>query len=190
MQMTVTETIPVRIVVSSTNPVKLRAVEIGVRTVLPDMDLELLSVAVDSGVAEQPLSDAETRHGADNRARRARAAVPGASYWFGVEGGVEDSPEGMLTFAWIVVLDRDGRVGRARSAAFVLPDIVADKVRAGMELGHADDEVFGRNDSKRADGAIGLLTRGALDRAGLYAPAVTAAMIPFLNPSWYRPEPG
>lgn len=179
-----------RIVVSSTNPVKLRAVELGVRAVLPDVDLELVAVAVDSGVAEQPSSDAETLLGSENRALCAREAVPGASYWFGLEGGVEDSPQGMLTFAWIVALDREGRVGRARSAAFVLPEIVADKVRGGMELGHADDEVFGRNDSKRRDGAIGLLTLGALDRAGLYAPAVTAAMIPFLNPGLYPPESG
>jgi inosine/xanthosine triphosphatase len=179
-----------RIVVASTNPVKLRAVELGVRAILADTDLELVAAAVDSGVAEQPSSDAETLLGSENRSRRAREAVPEASYWFGLEGGVEDSPQGMLTFAWIVVLDCHGRVGRARSAAFVLPKIVADKVRDGMELGHADDEVFGRNDSKRADGAIGLLTQGALDRAGLYAPAVTAAMIPFLNPGLFAPECG
>lgn len=174
-----------RMVVSSTNPVKLRAVERGVRAVLPNDDLEFAAVAVDSGVAEQPSSDAETLRGAENRARAAHDAVPGADYWFGLEGGVEDSPQGMLTFAWIVVMDGDGRVGRARSAAFVLPEAVADRVRGGMELGHADDEVFGRTDSKRRDGAIGLLTLGALDRAGLYAPAVTAAMIPFLNPGLY-----
>nr|WP_239056911.1 inosine/xanthosine triphosphatase [Wenzhouxiangella limi] len=174
-------------VVSSTNPVKLRAAERGVRAVLPGVELEFVAAAVDSGVAEQPSSDAETLRGAENRARAARDAAPGADYWFGLEGGVEDSPRGMLTFAWIVVLDCDGRVGRARSAAFVLPEAVAARVRDGMELGHADDEVFARRDSKRHDGAIGLLTQGALDRAGLYAPAVTAAMIPFLNPGFYPP---
>ena len=179
------ENAPARLVVSSTNPVKLRAVETGVRDAFPDSDVTIASVAVDSGVSDQPSSDTETRIGAENRARAARDAEPDADYWFGVEGGVEDSPQGMLTFAWIVVVDRAGRVGRARSAAFVLPEAVAGKVRAGMELGHADDEVFGRTDSKRRDGAIGLLTGGALDRAGLYAPAVTAAMIPYLNPELY-----
>ncbi|NKI33859.1 inosine/xanthosine triphosphatase [Wenzhouxiangella sp. XN79A] len=179
-----------RLVVSSTNPVKLRAVENGVRDAFPDLDATIASVAVDSGVSDQPATDAETRIGAENRARAARDAEPEADYWFGVEGGVEDSSQGMLTFAWIVVVDRDGRVGRARSAAFVLPEAVAGKVRGGMELGHADDEVFGRTDSKRQDGAIGLLTAGALDRAGLYAPAVTAAMIPFLNPGLYPVESG
>ena len=174
-----------RLVVSSTNPVKLRAVETGVCDAFPGVDVRIDSVAVDSGVSEQPATDVETVLGAENRARAARDAMPGADYWFGVEGGVEDTSRGMLTFAWIVVVDGDGRVGRARSAAFVLPEAVAEKVRDGMELGHADDEVFGRTDSKRRDGAIGLLTAGALDRAGLYAPAVTAAMIPFLNPELF-----
>lgn len=174
-----------RLVVSSTNPVKLRAVETGVCDAFPGVDVRIESVAVDSGVSEQPATDVETVLGAENRARAARDALHEADYWFGVEGGVEDSTRGMLTFAWIVVVDREGRVGRARSAAFVLPEVVAEKVRGGMELGHADDEVFGRTDSKRRDGAIGLLTGGALDRAGLYAPAVTAAMIPFLNPELF-----
>ncbi len=178
----------VRLVVSSTNPVKLRAVEVGVRAAMPDLELTIDSVRVDSGVSEQPATDVETVLGAENRARAARDASPDADYWFGVEGGVQDSSRGMLTFAWIVVVDRAGRVGRARSAAFVLPEVVAERVRGGMELGHADDEVFGRTDSKRRDGAIGLLTGGALDRAGLYAPAVTAAMIPFLNPELYAAD--
>jgi inosine/xanthosine triphosphatase len=178
---------PTRLIVASTNPVKCRAVEIGVQAALPDQLITIGSVQVESGVSDQPSSDAETLTGAENRARAARQVEPDADYWFGVEGGVEDSPHGLLTFAWIVAVDRTGRIGRARSAAFLLPEVVAERVRGGMELGHADDEVFGRTDSKRRDGAIGLLTQGALDRTGLYVPAVTAAMIPFLNPELYPP---
>jgi len=176
---------PCRLVIASSNPVKRHAVELGVRSAFPALEFELDSAAVESGVSAQPSSDSETLTGAENRARAARSLAPGADYCFGIEGGVEDSAHGLLTFAWIVAMDRSGRIGRARSAAFLLPDIVAEKVRAGMELGHADDEVFGRTDSKRRDGAIGLLTRGALDRSSLYVPAVTAAMIPFLHPELY-----
>ena len=175
---------PLRLVVASTNPVKLRAVEQGVAAAFPDRRIEIEGLAVDSGVAEQPMNDAETRAGADNRAQAAVALRPDADLVFGVEGGVEDDPVGMLAFAWVVVRGQ-GRVGRARSSAFVLPEAVAGRVRAGMELGHADDEVFGRTDSKRRDGAIGLLTGGALDRTGLYRPAVIAALVPFLNPALY-----
>lgn len=175
----------IHLVVASSNPVKRRAVEMGVRAALPDQVITIGSVPVESGVSAQPSSDSETLTGAENRARAAHGLAADADYCFGIEGGVEDSAHGLLTFAWVVAIDRSGRIGRARSATFLLPESVAEKVRAGMELGHADDEVFGRTDSKRRDGAIGLLTKGALDRTGLYVPAVTAAMIPFLNPELY-----
>ncbi len=178
----------VQLVVASTNPVKLAAVRRAFESVWPERNCSIVSVSVDSRVPDQPLSDAETLAGAENRARGACAAEPDADCWFGLEGGVEPSPHGLLTFAWIVVIGRDNRIGRARSASFLLPEAVAGKVRSGMELGQADDEVFGRTDSKRKDGAIGLLTAGALDRTNLYAQAVTAALIPFLNPDLYPPD--
>jgi non-canonical (house-cleaning) NTP pyrophosphatase len=62
---------------------------------------------------------------------------------------------------------------------------VADLVRHGMELGHADDQVFGRNNSKQMNGAVGILTANAIDREELYAHAVMLALIPFLNPTLY-----
>ena len=181
------ETGPLRLVVASTNPVKRRAVELGVAAAFAQRQISVEVVAVDSGVAEQPISDDQTRSGAENRAIAAARARPGADLYFGIEGGVEDGPLGLLAFAWVVISDGK-RCGRARSTTFVLPEAVAEKVRAGMELGLADDEVFGRTDSKRRDGAIGLLSGGALDRAGLYRSAVIAAMLPFLNPALYPIE--
>lgn len=176
---------PLQMVVASANPVKLKAVERGARSIWPGKDCSIVPVPVDSGVPDQPLSDTETLVGAETRAHGARLAEPDADYWFGLEGGVEPSRHGLLTFAWIVAIGHDNRIGRARSASFLLPEAIADKVGRGMELGQADDEVFGRTDSKRTDGAIGLLTAGALDRTGLYAQAVTAALIPFLNHDLY-----
>lgn len=37
-------------------------------------------------------------------------------------------------------------------------------VAGGMELGEADDHVFERSNSKQEDGAVGLLTKGLIDR--------------------------
>jgi non-canonical (house-cleaning) NTP pyrophosphatase len=54
-----------------------------------------------------------------------------------------------------------------------------------MELGDADDRVFGCTDSKREGGAVGLLTGGTIDRTGLYQHAVALALIPFRNADLY-----
>ncbi len=177
-----------RIVVASDNPVKRRAVEQGFAALFPDERAEILPVIVDSGVADQPLGDAETRRGAEHRACSARSAIPDADLWFGIEGGIDDDALGMTAFAWVVALAADS-VGRGRTAEFTLPERIAELVRGGLELGEADDRVFGRSDSKRKDGAIGLLSGGALDRAGLYAQAVLMALLPFRNAALYLPAP-
>jgi len=184
------ETLKRNIAVGSTNPVKLEAVKAGFRSIFPGDALEFVSLEAASGVSAQPMGDAETRQGAQNRALAARNAQPDADFWVGVEGGAEEtpgSPRALLTFAWVVILAR-GRRGQARTAAFELPEAVADLVRGGLELGDADDLVFKTSNSKRRNGAVGLLTGDVITRAGLYTPAVQLALIPFIRPELYQAE--
>lgn len=174
----------VHIVVASTNPVKARAVLGAFQRMFPTETFQIETISVPSGVADQPLSDEETRRGARNRARAARAQVPDANYWVGVEGGVGTEDGGMAAFAWIVVLS-GGATGQSRTASFDLPAEVVRLIRDGIELGHADDIVFGRDNSKQKNGAVGLLTGDVIDRAGLYEQAVVLALIPFKNPALF-----
>jgi inosine/xanthosine triphosphatase len=168
------------VVVASANPVKIEAVRLGFTGMFPQEEFAVEGVATDSGVGEQPLGDAETRRGAENRAQVSRAVRPAADYWVGVEGGVEERDNELHAFAWVVVVPRAGEpVGRARTATFQLPPAIAALVRQGVELGHADDAVFGRNNSKQKDGAVGILTDGAIDRTSYYEHAVVLALVPF-----------
>ena len=177
-----------KIVVASTNPVKIQAVRNGFVRMFPGQDFEILTVSVPSGVSDQPGSNAETLHGAQNRAHNASEIHPGADYWVGVEGGVEmsgdEAPGEMQAFAWVVVQSTE-RVGKGRTGTFYLPPAVTALVRQGVELGEADDIVFGRSNSKQQNGAVGLLTGDVIDRAALYEPAVIFALIPFKNPDLY-----
>lgn len=135
-----------------------------------------------SGVSDQPMGDEETLLGAFNRAQAARALHPEADFVFGIEGGCAEDAHGVQCFAWVVALGQ-GRIGRGRSGAFYLPEEVARLVRRGIELGHADDLVFGRSNSKQADGSVGLLTGGVIDRALYYEHAVILALVPFKHPN-------
>jgi len=172
--------VPLSLVVASANPVKRRAAEAGCRLAFPEAALAVEGVEVPSGVADQPLTEEETLRGARQRARAAQAARPGADLWIGIEGGVEERPEGLAAFAWVVALGHpsEGTEGVARSATFFLPPAMAALVRSGVELGEASDRVFGRENSKHADGAVGLLTGGAVDRFALYEQPVVLALIP------------
>ncbi len=175
-----------RITVASKNPVKLYATRAAFSRMFARDDYDVFGVSVPSGVADQPMSRRETIAGALTRAENARAARRECDFWVGIEGGVEDGPLGMSCFAWVVVLDRSGRIGRGQTAVFFLPDEVARLVRGGMELGHADDAVFKRDNSKQANGAIGLLTDDVVDRQAYYVHALIMALVPFKNPelSW------
>ena len=169
---------PLRTMVASHNPVKLEAARQGLWAMFPGLDWAPEGLSVPSGVREQPMTDAETRRGAWNRARNAQAAQPEADLWLGIEGGLDPQYDQRWAMAWVVVLGRK-TTGEARSCSFPLPPAVIQQLDQGLELGHAIDAVYGQENSKQKGGAVGALTGGALTRTGLYVPAVILALIPF-----------
>lgn len=172
------------IAVASENPVKVAAACGAFDRMFPEQKFELRPIAVTSGVGAQPLSSSETLAGAERRVEEIAQRVPRADYWVGIEGGIEEEDGGMLAFAWVVV-HSDGGSGRARSASFVLPGRISELIRQGSELGEANDLVFGRENSKQQEGAVGLLTDGAMDRRELYEQAVLLALIPVKRANMY-----
>jgi inosine/xanthosine triphosphatase len=172
------------VIIASKNPVKAKAVQGGFERMFPQVSFEFEMLDMPSAVSDQPYSDRETLVGALNRVESARRAVPGGDYWVGVEGGIEREGEAMCAFAWIVIQSKN-QSGKARTGTFYLPPAVAALIHQGMELGEADDQVFGRIDSKKENGAIGILTGDIVDRTALYEQAVILALVPFKNPDLY-----
>lgn len=175
----------ISIAVASKNPVKVAAALDGFRQIWPEAECSAVPLSVASGVADQPMTDQETLQGALNRVQNAQAAQPEADFWIGLEGGVEEMEGELTAFAWIVI--RSGtQLGKARTGAFFLPPAVAALVKQGVELGEADDQVFGHSNSKQQGGAIGLLTHNVLDRKQLYQQAVVMALVPFIQRELYK----
>ena len=172
-----------RFTVGSLNPIKLEALRAGVTQMFAAADVR--AMAAPSGVSAQPVGDEEMIAGAAQRAQYVLQALPDTDYGVGLEGGVLELKEGMFACAWCVVAHRSGDVGLASTGRFLLPPRVAELVRGGMELGHADGVVFGRANSKQAEGAVGILTHGRLNRAQFYTPAVLLALVRFVNVEHY-----
>ncbi len=172
------------IVVASKNPVKARATLNGFQMMFPQETFDLKTVTVSSGVSHQPMSSAETLTGAINRARQAQQLIWDADYWVGLEGGIEETQEGMMSFAWIVVMSEQ-LTGKGRTGTFLLPETVIRLIRQGKELGDANDIVFNRINSKHEEGAVGILTGNIIDRTKLYEHAVILALVPFRNVNIY-----
>ncbi len=173
------------VAVGSTNPVKRAAVEQALERFEPTVAVQ----AVDSGVAEQPRSTAETIAGAENRARRA-LEVAGeceseSEYGVGLEGGVArlDETPGLYLIMWAAATDGE-TMGRGGGPSLQLPDRVATRVESGEELGPVMDDVLGTTNVAENEGAAGALTDGLTDRKRALAEAVACAFGPFVT-SYY-----
>ncbi len=170
------------IITGSINPIKRAAVESVLGNMFPVAVFDAL--AVESGIPAQPWGDDQTRQGAYNRAL-AVLNQSHADIGVGLEGGVIDTAWGLMTNAWCVVVNRAGRVGTGGGVNILLPDSVAQMIRAGGELGPAMDALTGQTNTKQNAGAIGILTDGLLDRQQAYAVIVRLAVAPFRQPDLY-----
>lgn len=175
--------------VGSTNPVKLAAARAVLARAFPTCTVT--AVAAPSGVPDQPWGDDETRRGAAARARAALASLGTAPHAVGIgfEGGVIEEPGGAVrTCAWAAVAAPDGRVHLGGSLAMPLPPALAERLRAGAELGHAVDDLLGTTGTKHAGGAVGVLTAGLVDRQRAYEVLLTYALAPLLAPALWEPN--
>lgn len=194
-----------RVAVGSGNPVKREATARALREVDgrdPSVGRRSLggatveSVPVPSGVAEQPVGNAETRAGAENRAAAAFAAGR-YDAGVGIEGGVAefrsaarrtrsvdvstfDGSSDLFLVMWAAVTDGD-RTGCGSGPSVRLPSRVATRVRGGEELGPVMDDVLGTENVAKKQGAVGAFTGGRMSRTDALESAVTAAFAPFVS---------
>lgn len=172
------------VLIASRNPVKINAVTAGFQKMFPDQSFHFEGISVASEVSDQPMSSQETKEGAYNRVKNAKAALPTADFWVGIEGGIEKVADEMEAFAWIVISSTQ-KNGKAKTGTLYLPKAVTTFIEAGKELGEADDIVFGSTNTKQKNGAVGILTGDVIDRTSYYTQAVILALIPFKNDKLY-----
>lgn len=171
-----------KIHVGSTNPSKVQCVSDYFKSLMPQASFDIRGVSVSSGVPAQPLSLEEILAGAENRANNAFCEVDLA---VGIEGGIFVTGTSPRYFQICAIAVIDGATtGIGFSSAFELPaDIIqliqsegCDLTRALYRLGYTSDHEVGKS-----AGAVGIFTRGALNRAGYMAQALQMALIPFLK---------
>ncbi len=169
-----------KVIIASLNPAKINAVKSAFEAVFPNQILTFEGINVPSEVADQPMSNEETKLGALNRVSNAKHAIQDGDYYVGLEAGIEDN----VTFAWMIIESHTQR-GESRSASLMLPPEVIEKLQHANELGDVMDEVFGTENIKQKGGAIGLLTQHLLTRSSVYHQALILALIPFSNPEHF-----
>lgn len=182
-----------RVIVASTNPVKISATQHALKAMFPHQEFTVEGHNPGIDLPAQPMSDGETKRCAIARVKALAAKDKDADMWVAIEGGVDitnddvTKPHQMDTFAWVVVQDKNHRWGEARTATCPVPQTVTDLIQSGMEMGHANDHVFGLQNSKHDQGMTGIATHGLIDRTSYYHQALIFALVPFKNTSLYFP---
>lgn len=176
------------IFVGSHNPVKINAVIVAASETWPDATI--LGHAASSGVSEQPIGDEMTRTGAQNRAKAALAwgvaETPNVSEALGVglEGGVINMGNEMWSTVWVAVVDKDGYLAESNGARFLVPELVAKRIRAGEEMGPIVAQVSGLADVRKKQGFIGVITQGFVDRTEEYSGITKMALGIWYGRNW------
>ncbi|MCE0555366.1 MULTISPECIES: inosine/xanthosine triphosphatase [Motilimonas] len=172
------------VVVGSKNPVKVNAAQVSIQRLYPDHDVVCEGIDAPSLVADQPMTDAETRLGAVNRVEYCQTNHD-ADFYVAIEGGVDNFVDGPATFAYIVIAHR-GLQSVGRTAQLPLPNMIYQALVAGEELGHVMDRLFNTDNIKQKGGAIALLTQHQASRGSIYEQGCLLAMAPFINAPLYQ----
>jgi inosine/xanthosine triphosphatase len=154
-----------KVAVGSKNSAKITAVEEGFQFI--QLNAEVLPVDVESGVSSQPFSDEETIRGAIQRAKRSLSAGE-AEIGIGLEGGVTETPQGLLLCNWGALAEIGKEPLVAGGARILLPKEIAERLRAGEELGPVMDEFCRRKQIRQKEGAVGIFTNGLVTRKDMF----------------------
>jgi len=166
--------------VGSKNRAKVEAVEEILKEYPHLADTHVKAIGTESGVANQPLSLDETMQGAMNRAK---GAWNDCDYSIGLESGLMRVPASKTGYMDVCVCAiYDGREFHfGLSSAWEFPDkrILDSMLGEGLDMSQAINK-FGLTKNPgigSEEGAIGILTKGRLDRKEYTKQALRTALI-------------
>jgi inosine/xanthosine triphosphatase len=174
---------PLRAVVGTGNPVKERAAEAAIRATREgEAAVEAADVA--TSVPDQPRGARQTTRGALERAVGALADDAEADWGVGIEAGLVEAPGwgDPLDVQVVAVVDRGGRASLGQGPGFAYPRSILAAVEGGATVGTAVSEATGIPEVGEKQGAIGVLSEGAMDRTRLTEDGVLVALVPRLHP--------
>lgn len=174
------------IAVGSTNAAKVKAVEEIIQDYPMLARATVQSFSVASEIPEQPMSLEEIIKGAKNRARNAFEACESCRYSFGIESGLFEAPgtqtgylEACICCIYDGVKDHIGL-----SCGFEIPPKILDLVlNEKKDLTQACNAVGVSTNTKlgAAEGLIGILTKGRIDRKEYTKQCLVTALIQLEN---------
>lgn len=172
-----------KVAIGSTNPKKILPTELVFSHHFDDV--QIIPVAVPSGVRQLPLTNNEMYQGATNRARRALEKVPDADFAIGIEGGLHKYQIGWVKKEIIVVIDQKGKIGIGTTGEVQIPQKIMELVGKGKSLGEAIYKSYAIRNSGKNGGIVGIVTKSYIVRSEALRHGISFALAPFLHENIY-----
>jgi len=167
-----------KVIVGSTNPVKIDAVKDVFGFYFKDVTV--FGIDTDSKVSHTPFND-DIFMGANNRAITNNSA----DYHIGIEGGLLKVYDQWFLLTVACIKDNKGNVQYGFGPGIPMPQAIVDRVMSGEELGDITDELVNLSNTKQKGGITEILTKGLTVRKDPIVQAVMRALVPFINKEIY-----
>ena len=169
-----------KIKVGSENKSKVQAVAEIIREYPHLMKADVEGVKTDSNVSAQPKSLEETIRGAMSRAK---AAFPGGDYGIGIESGlmlVPNTKSGYMDVCACAIYDgKEFHLGLSSAWEFPDKQVTDLMIKEGLDMSEAINKAGLTKNPQigSEEGAIGILTKGRMDRKEYTKQALRTALI-------------
>lgn len=174
------EKIMIKIIVGSKNKVKVEAVTEIVHDYPHLTNAEVEGMNTESGVSSQPKSLEETIRGAMNRAK---SAFLNCDYSIGLESGLMEVPYtkgGYMDLCVCAIYDgKEFHIGTSSAWEFPDKNVTHLMINEGLDMSQAINKVGMTKNPLigSEEGAIGILTKGRIDRKEYTKQALRTALI-------------
>ena len=184
----------IKICVGSLNPTKINAVKLGFGKYFKK--IQVFQIKSDSKVPNQPIGMDLIVQGAINRAKGALSYLireikaKKNTFGVGIEAGLVEVPHtltGYMDFQFCAVIDENDCISLGSGIGFEYPqfairEILSDKSK---EIGEIMGKFVNNINLIKDIGAIGVLSKHAINRTEILTQAVICALIPRINKEIY-----
>lgn len=173
-----------KIVITSTNPVKLNVVKRVAAALFPAETFEYMPLPLETS-GQEPIGKQMVMKQISIALDSAVSQVSDAEYYVCMEGGMVDDGENMDEVAYVTVRNNRGASATSNCASFPVPKTIADEVRKGKGFAEAVDEFFKTNGTKQGGGFVSILTDGRINKEDHYFQPTMIAFSSLNRVDWY-----
>lgn len=178
-----------KVVICSTNPVKIEAVKEAFSSFFENIVYFPLEMSNHKEIVSQPMSSKKTLSSAVKRVQVARKEE-NAEYFVSMEGGMDCDDYGAFLTWYVCVGNNSGKDSIAGGGRMPLPRTIYEELvnNTSLELGDIMDRITNEENVKQRGGSTAVFTGNKIYRKDVFTRELIIALIPFTSDIFQKIE--